>query len=229
MGIYRLQFHPLAKYPGPWWAALTDWYTVFHLIVGDRHLDFYRLHSKYGQHSISPSLVLAFRSILTWWFAGKFVRFGPNRISVNSATALREIYAVRANTQKSQVYGSFKYFFNNIDMSMTEIDRNKHAFKRRVNTRALNSQSIKGMEEQILKNVRFFCDTLIDENLLDDFGWSPARNMSKVVSYLISDIMGDLTFSKNWNVQRDSTNRHFVEDGGMATAGIHLVSLASPT
>jgi hypothetical protein len=42
-------FHPLAKYPGPWWAGLTDWYSVYHIFKGDRHLDFYRLHERYGK------------------------------------------------------------------------------------------------------------------------------------------------------------------------------------
>ena len=46
--VYRLSFHPLAKYPGPWSGAMTDWYTVYHCIVGDRHIDFYQLHCKYG-------------------------------------------------------------------------------------------------------------------------------------------------------------------------------------
>ncbi len=48
--------------------------------------------------------------------------------------------------------------------------------------------------------------------------------MSKVVGYLISDIMGDTTLSGNWNTQRDPQNRHFVEQSTPETAGIHLVS-----
>ena len=68
----------------------------------------------------------------------KSVHFGPNRISINSTTALRKIYATIANVQKSQVYGSFKQFFKHTDMSMTIIDRQReHAFKRRINAEAL--------------------------------------------------------------------------------------------
>jgi cytochrome P450 len=124
--------------------------------------------------------------------------------------------------QKSQVYGSFKYFFSNVDMSMTTINKKEHAFKRRINIKALRPQAIEAVQDQILQNIRYFCCTLVDEGKYAE--WSASRNMSKVVGYLISDIMGDITSSKNWNTQRDPQNRHFVEDSTLGTAGIHLVS-----
>ncbi|ORX97399.1 hypothetical protein BCR34DRAFT_607297 [Clohesyomyces aquaticus] len=64
--------------------------------------------------------------------------------------------------------------------------------------------NIKAMEEQILKNVRYFCDHFIDAN---DSQWSSPRNMSEVIGSLISDIMGDITFSKSWDVQSKVDNR----------------------
>jgi len=52
LAVYRITIHPLAKYPGPLLASLTDWYSIYHCLGGDRHLLFYDLHQKYGNFSI---------------------------------------------------------------------------------------------------------------------------------------------------------------------------------
>lgn len=47
--IYRLFFHPLAKYPGPFWAKVTGLYPAYHALTGKRHINCYKLHKKYGK------------------------------------------------------------------------------------------------------------------------------------------------------------------------------------
>lgn len=46
--VYRLYFHPLAKYPGPFCARITNRYAVYHAYIGDKHLDTHKAHQKYG-------------------------------------------------------------------------------------------------------------------------------------------------------------------------------------
>ena len=48
LGVYRLKFHPYAKYPGPLLAKLTNLYGLYHAYVGDLHLDVWRCHERYG-------------------------------------------------------------------------------------------------------------------------------------------------------------------------------------
>ncbi|MCJ1244247.1 hypothetical protein MMC30_001445 [Trapelia coarctata] len=195
--VYRIKFHPLAQYPGPTWAKVTDWYSVYHCFIGDRHIDFYRLHCKYGD----------------------VVRFGPNRIAVNSNTALRDIHAVRANTQKSQYYSVFSHFFK-VPMSMTTIDKKKHAFKRRVDSEALSANTIKSMESLVLDNARTFCRYMVDEKPAGE--WSDARDMTNWFGYLMFDIMGDIVFNRNWDMMAVEDNRPIIDTLTQGVSGLNL-------
>jgi hypothetical protein len=49
IAIYRLYFHPLAKYPGPFWAKLTSFPSWWHTKKQHRHLWLLSLQEKHGQ------------------------------------------------------------------------------------------------------------------------------------------------------------------------------------
>ncbi|PNP58823.1 hypothetical protein THARTR1_01071 [Trichoderma harzianum] len=201
--VYRLAFHPLAKYPGPLIASLTDWYTVYWIAEGGRHLELDKQHKKHG----------------------KFVRFGPNRLSINSAKASRDLHDVNSNTFKADAYGSFKRFFG-AEMSLTTVDHKAHAFRRRVNMTAITPAAVKEFEDQVTPHLDEFI-SIIGEGAgsksQGDHGWSSGKDMSYAVAFCIADIMGSVTFGRTWNVQRDPEYRRFVKDLPNGVAGIHLV------
>lgn len=47
---YRLYFHPLAKYPGPFWARVSSFPSYWHTLKKDRHIWLWRLQEEYGKH-----------------------------------------------------------------------------------------------------------------------------------------------------------------------------------
>ncbi|KAF2017338.1 benzoate 4-monooxygenase cytochrome-like protein P450, partial [Aaosphaeria arxii CBS 175.79] len=198
--IYRIRLHPLSKYPGPYLARFTDWYSVYHCALGDRHIDFYRLHQRYGP----------------------IVRYGPHRISINTNTALRDVYHVRANVQRSTLFNVFSHFFK-VSTVLTTISRKVHVSKRRIMTEALNATTMKGTEEVTLENIRFFCDRMLDASPEKSREWSSGRNMTLWCGWLLTDISGDAIFHKSWNMLRSTENRDIFHILGEGAGGLVMV------
>ena len=74
------------KYPGPLLASVTDLYAAYHGLLGDIHLDMWQCHEKYGEltYSILVTCCLFTDSLSI----GPFVRYGPDRLLVNSSTGV---------------------------------------------------------------------------------------------------------------------------------------------
>ena len=61
LAVYRLYFHPLAKFPGPKLAAATGWYETYdelwHGEGGQYIFMIEEWHKKYGKYSHTPPVV----------------------------------------------------------------------------------------------------------------------------------------------------------------------------
>ncbi|KFA75826.1 hypothetical protein S40288_01915 [Stachybotrys chartarum IBT 40288] len=201
--IYRLFFHPLAKYPGPLLAKLTDAYQLYHAYKGDRHLEFHRMHEKYG----------------------RVVRFGPNSLSFNTNSALKDIYGFRSNVRKAEFYNAFVHPTANTHNTR---DKEVHARKRRVLAHAFSDSAMKEMQRYILGNIRTFCEQIgLQDGGGDAKGWTRARNMSHWCNYLAMDILGDLSFGKAFHMLESPDNRFALELVEAATTR-HLICGTMP-
>ena len=74
----------------------------------------------------------------------------------------------------------------------------------------------------ILKNMRKLCSVLYDHGCAEK-EWSSSKDMTNVISYTVSDIMGDVTFSRSWNTQESAENRYVLDLLPQGTSGINLV------
>ena len=198
--VYRLHFHPLAKYPGPLLGRITDWYSVYHASTGQKHLDFYRLHQKYGN----------------------IVRYGPDSISFNTNVALNQIYGFKSNVRKSQFYSAFPAV-KGVWSTHSAIDKAMHARKRRVLSHAFSDTALKGLQPHILSVIRTFTDAIGDFPARAGFGekkeqtWSTPKDMALWSSYMSYDVLGDICYGESFDTLEKPDNRF----------AISLVSMSS--
>ncbi|RCI13112.1 hypothetical protein L249_0054 [Ophiocordyceps polyrhachis-furcata BCC 54312] len=203
IAVYRIFFHPLAKYPGPLLAKVTNIYQLYYAYRGDRHLEFWRMHQRYG----------------------KIVRFGPNAVSFNSNQALKEIYGFRSNVRKADFYDAFVHPAANTHNTR---DKDTHARKRRVLSHAFSDSAMRAMQRYILANVRTFCEQIgVQDGGAESKGWSRPRNMTDWCNYLAMDILGDLSFGKAFHMLEQPDNR-FALDLVEAAASRHLICGTMP-
>ncbi|KAF3033777.1 hypothetical protein E8E11_001666 [Didymella keratinophila] len=127
--LYRLTLHPLAHYPGPFLAKITDIWLAYYAYRGSRHLAFHNAHAQFGP----------------------YVRLGPNLLSVNTATGLKTIYGFRSNVKKADFYKAFPSTPAAVSVH-SAIDKMQHARKRRVMSSAFSDAAIRNLEKYILAN-----------------------------------------------------------------------------
>ena len=140
---------------------------------------------------------------------------------MNTATALRDIYGFRANTQKARFYTVFSFVFK-VPMIVTTVDAKHHAFRRRILSQAVTTGAISEMEDTLLSKTRLFCQYLLANQPSAD--GNTARNMTEWMAYLTSDIMGEITFSSDWDTMQNPKNRPILTLVSQGVAALTLVS-----
>ncbi|THU89354.1 cytochrome P450 [Dendrothele bispora CBS 962.96] len=86
--VYRLLFHPLRRFPGPWLAAATDYYAEYYDLLkrGQFLFQIQKLHLKYGP----------------------VVRVGPDTLHFSEPQAFTDIYTPGSTFVKSgELYAAF--------------------------------------------------------------------------------------------------------------------------
>ena len=169
---------------------------------------------------------------------GRFVRLGPNLLSVNSNTALKTVYGFKSNVRKSDFYTAFWANKNAFNVHNV-IDKSIHARKRRVLSHAFSDHAVKAMDKYILTNIETACEVLIQrpgarEQKLDLLqvrhigaartadGWTEPVNIANWCDWLTFDIMGDLAFGKAFGMLDHPQNR-FAVDLVSSAAHRHLI------
>ncbi|TLD03502.1 uncharacterized protein PgNI_11563 [Pyricularia grisea] len=203
ISIYRLFFHPYARYPGPFLAKLTSWYSVYHTYIGDLHTDVYECHCKYGD----------------------IIRYGPNRIVINTVPAWKAIYGHGSNVAKSKAYLRMS-LVPGAHNTIGTLDDHKHGKKRRILKQGLSDAQIRTMDFELRSAALNFAEQLGEEH--DRFahagkndgaaaqpsyhdGWSGPKNMAHWCDFFAFDVMSHIVFGMSYNLLRSAENHWIVE------------------
>ncbi|KAI4595388.1 hypothetical protein KJ359_007063 [Pestalotiopsis sp. 9143b] len=184
---YRLCFHPLAKYPGPFWARVSSFPSYWHTLKKDRHIWLWRLQEEYG-HTF---------------------RYRPNSVLINTPTAYRTLFGPQGNVKKALYY---EVWPRNVEALTTWNSTTiaTHARKRRVLNQAFSNEALKSIEPFVLSNADRWCELIASEADRGDGGWSQSLNMADWVNWLVFDILGDLCFGKSFDMKEPKSELRYV-------------------
>ncbi|KAF4336116.1 isotrichodermin C-15 hydroxylase (cytochrome P-450 monooxygenase CYP65A1) [Fusarium beomiforme] len=174
--IYRLHFHPLAKFPGPKLAACSEFWYLRTWASGCYVHHMRDLHRKYGD----------------------VVRTASNELSFRSPTALKDIYNHVSKDRpiflKSDIFYTADPSVTRPDIIFTR-DPIDHRLQRRSLSHAFSAKALRDNEESVQYHVN-----LLLERLGQNAGpGTEGANMTEVFNWLTFDIIGDLTFGESFD------------------------------
>ena len=141
---------------------------------------------------------------------GNIVRFAPDKISINSATALRDIYSARkVNLVKADWYAALVVAENNSANTFSTQDRSIHAYKRRMLSNAFSENALRDMESKIIANIEIWLGRLGEDVQTD--GWTLPHNVGPLCNYLVFDILTNLCFGRSFNLLKSTDMRYVAE------------------
>ncbi|PVH88991.1 benzoate 4-monooxygenase cytochrome P450 [Cadophora sp. DSE1049] len=192
---YRLTFHPLAKFPGPFFARISDWPLVIHCYRGDRHLWEFKNHQKYGS----------------------IVRYGVNSLSISTPNSMPLIHGAKANVKKGAWYKTLDISAGAPSVQM-EIDKHEHAMRRRFLQPAFSERALKEAERLISISARKLCQGLTSG--MEDGIWSEPKNFNDWATFFGFDFVSDLGYGKSFGMLDNDENRWI--PGVLKSASIFL-------
>ncbi|EUC39786.1 hypothetical protein COCMIDRAFT_110588 [Bipolaris oryzae ATCC 44560] len=167
--IFARYLHPLAKYPGPFFASITTLWLIIDVARGSSEKTQRRLHKCYGP----------------------IVRIAPNEVAIADPEAIRTIYSSYSGFTKTDFYLPFRATWGRYPDAFTDLDERQHAERRRIVNSLYSMSKILKLEKKVDKCVQLlvakFTDCAIKGSMVD---------LSEWVQWYAFDVIGELFFSR---------------------------------
>ncbi|KZV77158.1 high nitrogen upregulated cytochrome P450 monooxygenase 2 [Peniophora sp. CONT] len=204
---YRLSpLHPLARYPGPFLARVSKWYSVYVILQGKQHIHYQHLHEQHGP----------------------VVRVGPNELSMNDPSAAHDML-MHGGLPK----GPFWDGWGSPPTLIATRHVGEHAHRRRAWNRALSAVAVRDYEGTIATRSRQLVERwkgLVEAqaSAKDEKTKSALIDLSRWMGFFTADFMGDMSFGGGFELIRDGADVqgmwHILESGVKSNAILAHVS-----
>ncbi|KAI0868254.1 cytochrome P450 [Hypoxylon argillaceum] len=193
--VYRLFFHPLNSFPGPFASRLSDLYGAYFASRTALHRRTHRDHIKYGP----------------------VIRHGPNKLVFNSVSALQAIY------QNDQVTKSRAYLVSqrapDTYSLWNALDQDLHRSKRKIIGQVVSERSMKAFEPTMMEEIDTFIRLIFLSTQAEP---QTPINMTERCKWLGIDIVGHLSFAYPLNLQTDPMYRFIIDSAATANYFLNI-------
>ncbi|KAL1641275.1 hypothetical protein SLS58_006177 [Diplodia intermedia] len=166
--VYNVYFHPLRKFPGPWFSAATSLPRILGRVRGIEPYHLQWLHDTYGD----------------------VVRVSPNELSYTTAGAWKDIHGHGAPVTKDlDHYGPPSTGTKGLFLA----DEGDHGRQRRIFSHAFSDRALKDQEPLFRGYVELLIAKLLELGTSEP---DAKVNMVDMYNFTTFDIMADLTFGE---------------------------------
>ncbi|OJJ45140.1 hypothetical protein ASPZODRAFT_18049 [Penicilliopsis zonata CBS 506.65] len=193
--IYNVFFHPLSRFPGPVFNAISSLPYCYHVLKGSQVYDMVRLHETYGD----------------------IVRIAPNQLYFSHPDAWQDILASRRGEKKEDMEkaGWFYRASDELPPHIVSTTRERHDTLRRAIGPSFAEKAIREQEPVVRK----YADLLIDRLSSSS---SSRVTISDWYNYTTFDVIGDLAFGESFGCLQASEYHEWIKE---VFASIHLFAI----
>lgn len=194
--VYQRTWHPLAGYPGPFWASITDFWNVAQFCSRQHPYRLTALHERYGP----------------------VVRYAPNRLSFTSADVVNTVYIKGFKTlPKTEFYNTF----GNVRFPHLFIfrDPTQHAIHRRLLLKSFSPQAVEKYEGVIDVHLG-----RLRQKIRKHSEAGSAFDIKRAIHLCMCDIISALMYGQDWNIQQSGEAHRMPDDHTMSLLNAALGS-----
>ncbi|GLB11901.1 hypothetical protein AtubIFM57258_009175 [Aspergillus tubingensis] len=152
---------------------------------------------------------------------GDHVRYAPNRLLINTAGAVQDIYGHRAPVKK---YVNYRVLAQQAPNTLTMQDKIQHSRRRRVLSQGFSARSLESWQPRIVSQLdrlsQVIRECLITTPSSMENGWTTPLDMARtckspltvvIVDRLAFDTMTSVSFDSDFDTLRSSKYRYVIE------------------